>query len=188
MIGNQAFRLILLLYLLLAAGSLTWIHFREPDPLALLLASRCPAGVALLLGGLTGVAVVLASDFWLERFDWTDRLQRQVEEILRPMTVPRAAQLALFSGISEELLFRGALLPILGLWLSSLVFGLLHCGPRLGGWTLFAVLAGLLLGGLFLLTGGVLAPVCAHVLINGIQLVRMARQPQAQGEGEEPVN
>ena len=175
----------MLLYQLLAAGSLVWIYFREPDPLSLLLSTRCPEGVALLLGGLTGVAVVLVSDLWLDRFDWTDRLQRQVEEVFRPMTVSRAVQLALASGIAEELLFRGVLLPLIGFWFSSAVFGLLHRGPGLGGWTLFAALAGLLLGGLFLLTGGLLAPAAAHVLINGIQLVRMAR---AASSDEASVN
>jgi membrane protease YdiL (CAAX protease family) len=38
----------------------------------------------------------------------------------------------------------------------------------------FAFLAGLLMGGLFLLTGGVLAPAGAHVVINGVQLIRLA--------------
>jgi hypothetical protein len=130
--------------------------------------------VALLLGGCSGLAVVLASDFWVERFAWSERLQDQVNALFGPMTIPRAAALALSSGVAEELLFRAALLPVVGLWLSSLLFGLLHCGPRLSGWAVFAFLAGLLMGGLFLLTGGVLAPAGAHVVINGVQLIRLA--------------
>ena len=57
-------------------------------------------------------------------------------------------------------------------WL--ILFGALHSGPRLIGWAIFATLAGLLMGGLFLWTGGLLAPILAHALINGIQLWRMA--------------
>jgi membrane protease YdiL (CAAX protease family) len=43
-------------------------------------------------------------------------------------------------------------------------------------WALWAGLAGLVLGGLFELTGDLLAPALAHVLVNGMNLGWMARE------------
>jgi membrane protease YdiL (CAAX protease family) len=48
------------------------------------------------------------------------------------------------------------------------VFGLLHTGPdrRFLVWTAFALAMGLVLGGLALVTGGVLAPALTHFVVN----------------------
>ena len=57
-----------------------------------------------------------------------------------------------------------------------MLFGLLHSGPgkafRL--WTLFAVVAGALLGGLMVWRGNLLGPVVGHVLVNAVNLRRLA--------------
>lgn len=76
--------------------------------------------------------------------------------------------LSVFSGIGEEVFFRGAVQPEFGLVAASLLFGLAHIGPdrRYLVWTLWAVLAGFLFGGLYEITGGLLAPTVAHVLHN----------------------
>jgi membrane protease YdiL (CAAX protease family) len=69
------------------------------------------------------------------------------------------------------------------------LFALLHTGPgrhfRL--WTVFAVLAGALFGGLMLWRGNLLAPVVGHVLVNGVNLRRLAsgRLPPGSRPSEE---
>lgn len=75
---------------------------------------------------------------------------------------------SLFSGIGEEALFRGAVQPEFGLVAAAVAFGVLHTGPdrRYLLWTVWALLAGLLFGWLFWVTGGLLAPVLAHALHN----------------------
>lgn len=75
---------------------------------------------------------------------------------------------SLFSGIGEEALFRGAVQPEFGLVIAAVAFGVLHTGPdrRYLLWTAWALLAGFLFGWLFWMTGGLLAPVLAHVLHN----------------------
>ena len=63
-------------------------------------------------------------------------------------------------GVGEELLFRGALWPHLGLPGTTFLFGLVHIIPRkqLWGYPLFALGAGLLLGLLLAVgTGGLLS-------------------------------
>lgn len=81
--------------------------------------------------------------------------------------------LSVFSGTGEESFFRGALQPELGLVATALLFGLLHVGPdrRYLVWTVWAVGAGFLLGALYQWTGGILAPITAHVLHNAATLL-----------------
>lgn len=85
--------------------------------------------------------------------------------------------LAVLSGFGEEVLFRGALQPLLGLVLTSLIFGALHVGPdrRYLVWTLWAVVAGFVLGMLYNVTGGILAPATAHALNNAAVLLLWKR-------------
>lgn len=93
--------------------------------------------------------------------------------------------LAALSGVGEEMFFRGAVQPEFGLVAASLVFGLLHIGPgrRYLLWTVWAVGAGFLFGGLYALTGGVLAPVVAHVLHNAATLLLWKRRLKDGGDG-----
>ncbi len=162
-------------YGLLGGAGLLWMGLRGDDP-RVLLAER--VHLAAAAGLAAALAVTLVSDVFLDRYAWTDLLRREVVEMLAPLTRRRAVAVALLSGVAEEVFFRGALLPCIGLAPSALLFGLLHFAGdrRLLGWALFATAAGLLLGGLFLWTGGLLAPILAHALINGIQLWRLARE------------
>jgi membrane protease YdiL (CAAX protease family) len=79
-------------------------------------------------------------------------------------------------------------------WLAaSLLFGCAHLVPRreMLPWTGFAVLAGLLFAGLFIWTGNLVAPICAHVLVNAVNLPALTRRygstaPEAAAEDERP--
>ncbi len=103
---------------------------------------------------------------------------RQLSDELAPHLVDGArgrdlVLVSLASGMGEEVFFRGALQPVLGIMLASLLFGVLHVGPdrRYLIWTLWAVGAGFLFGFLYLWTGGLLAPITAHVLHNAATLL-----------------
>lgn len=98
---------------------------------------------------------------------------RRIAEELAPAVVDGARLrdlmlVSLFSGVGEEALFRGAVQPEFGLVAAAIAFGALHVGPdrRYLLWTAWALLAGFLFGWLFLVTGGLLAPVLAHTLHN----------------------
>ena len=83
------------------------------------------------------------------------------------------AGLAVTAGLCEELMYRGFLLfyfsTILNLWwaviLSSLVFGLGHLYQGRTGIVKTTVI-GLIMAGLFVLTGSLWAPMLLHVLID----------------------
>ena len=75
---------------------------------------------------------------------------------------------SIFSGVGEEAFFRGALQPEVGIVVASVIFGLVHVGPdrRYLVWMVWAICAGFLFGWLYEASGGILAPVMAHVLHN----------------------
>lgn len=85
--------------------------------------------------------------------------------------------LALISAVGEEILFRGAIQPFLGLWFTSLLFGLLHLDPEGGisAWTLWAVLAGVLLGAVVQVTGSLWPAIMIHFVVNFIGIRSLTR-------------
>ncbi|MBD2094377.1 CPBP family intramembrane metalloprotease [Trichocoleus sp. FACHB-591] len=92
--------------------------------------------------------------------------------VIRPLAWPDLVWLGLLPGISEELLFRGVMLPALGfdltgLALSSLCFGALHLSS-LKNWPymLWAMAIGAVLGLSALITGNLLVPLAAHIVTN----------------------
>lgn len=145
---------------------------------SLLFASATAAerGVAplrdLAAGLLVGAVVVLLSREFTRRTRAGEELARAFGGVLGRLSVCECLALAALSGVAEEAFFRGALQPLLGWFATSLVFGLVHFVPRREflPWTGFALVAGLLLGGLFEATGNLLAPVVAHATVNALNL------------------
>jgi membrane protease YdiL (CAAX protease family) len=137
-----------------------------------LLSLSLPAWEALLAG--LGVALVVVALTRVGRRAWSavDRAARELASLLGPIGWKEAWLIALASGVGEELLFRGALWPYLGLLGTTLLFGLVHVVPRraLWGYPLFAALVGLLIGLLREASGSVLPCVIAHVVVNGLNL------------------
>jgi membrane protease YdiL (CAAX protease family) len=130
-----------------------------------------------IAGLLAGGAVIWLSSELTRRTRVGARLARSLAEAIGPVGVREAWLLALASGIAEEAFFRGALQPVAGLWLASAIFAAAHFVPRrdLLPWSAFSLGAGLLLGGLYEITGNLLAPTVAHVTINGVNLRRLGR-------------
>jgi hypothetical protein len=92
---------------------------------------------------------------------------------------------AAVAGLSEELLFRGVLHPLLGPLWSNVLFGLVHfITPA------YALLAGLLggyLGWMLSASGNLLAPAIAHGLYDFLAFLVVARECRlAAGDGRKP--
>jgi len=132
-------------------------------------APPAPFGIPLaaLFGAASGLAIVGVS-LLLRKVGPLNRLQKEFGAVLGEQSTMTIAVLAVTSAVGEELLFRGALQPLVGFWPTAILFGLLHGGgaPRLFAWTIFAFLSGLLLGGLAEWTGSLLAPILCHLTIN----------------------
>ena len=183
------------LYLFMALAGILWIGVRQGViPLSLFVD---PKRWWLDLGLGLGAGMVLLAVWWVaERvFPLARELEGRLASVLGPITVSEAVGLALLSGFAEELFFRGAVQGTLGWAAATILFGLLHSGPgrafRL--WTVFALLAGLALGGVMAWRGNLLGPVVGHVLVNAVNLRRLAsragdsarlREGEAQSEKE----
>lgn len=123
--------------------------------------------------GLALALTTTASTRWLVGWaSWARTLRAQMRPFLAGASPLELALLALLSGVAEELFFRGALQPWVGLTASSLAFGLLHIGPTRAflPWTLWAVVMGFLFGAITLVTGQLAGAIVAHVAINAVNL------------------
>jgi membrane protease YdiL (CAAX protease family) len=82
--------------------------------------------------------------------------------------------ISICAGVGEELLFRGAVQPMLGIWITSILFVLLHgyLNPFNLPLTLYGIYMILVIGVMGLMTEyiGILAAMIAHTLIDIILL------------------
>ncbi len=92
--------------------------------------------------------------------------------VLKPLVLPDLIWLGILPGLSEELLFRGVMIPALGfnaiaVVVSSLCFGILHfSGSEQWPYVVWATLIGGILGFSALSTGNLLVPIAAHITTN----------------------
>ncbi len=129
-------------------------------------------GVGPVIGFGIGVLVVGLTRLATTHFQWARDLHTSFRDLLGPLTGKEIVILALASSIGEELLFRGALLPWLGVWIQGVVFALLHVGPgkRFLPWTISALVLGVGFGWLAQWTGNLGGPIAAHFAINFLNL------------------
>jgi hypothetical protein len=128
---------------------------------------------ALLMGLALGASITVASS--IIYFLWPAYRQsadHYLQLVLKPLVLPDVIWLGLLPGLSEELLFRGVMLPTFGMdWVgilfSSLCFGVLHLSSlRQWPYVVWATLIGGVLGGSAVMTGNLLVPIAAHVTTN----------------------
>ncbi|MGF1603471.1 MAG: lysostaphin resistance A-like protein [Thermosynechococcaceae cyanobacterium] len=127
----------------------------------------------LILGIGIGFAITLASAVVYQLWpQYKASADLYLQLILSPLLWPDLLWLGLLPGLSEELLFRGVMLPAFGmdaggLIASSICFGVLHMSGR-SQWpyVVWATAVGLLLGYSAMITGNLLVPVVAHIVTN----------------------
>lgn len=95
-------------------------------------------------------------------------MARELAQLLGPLRAVEVLVISATSGIGEELLFRGALQPWIGLVPAAILFALLHppLTPGLRAWPWMALGAGLWMGLLAHWTGGMVAPIGFHSALN----------------------
>lgn len=158
-----------LVLMLIAKGWQTWGNV----PLLDWSWNPAQAGLGVGIGLIISVASLALYYVWPA---YRSSAESYLNLVLRPLVVADVLWLGLLPGLSEELLFRGVMLPslessfgseaiaVLG---SSLCFGILHMSGR-NQWpyAVWATIVGGALGATTLITGNLLVPVMAHIVAN----------------------
>lgn len=113
-------------------------------------------------------------------------MEHEVAPLFRGFSVGGAGLLAIVSGVSEEVLFRGILQTQFGVIAASILFGLAHVWRKDAvSYGLYAAFIGVLLGGVYALTQNLWGPIMAHTLNNFVAILYCARI--SQGVQHDPV-
>jgi uncharacterized protein len=145
-----------------------WLYFGDLQlrPLVMTFESL---GLGIALGfGLTGLSSIVYA-VWAT---YRESADFYLAMVLKPLAMPDLVWLGLLPGLSEELLFRGVMLPALGLdpigiVLSSLCFGVLHMtNVQQWPYAVWATLVGMLLAFTMVETGNLFIPIVAHITTN----------------------
>jgi uncharacterized protein len=120
-----------------------------------------------------GLAITLASSIVYALWPaYRHSADYYLELVLKPLVLPDLIWLGLLPGLSEELLFRGVMLPTfgfdaVGVLLSSLCFGVLHLSSlKQWPYVVWAAIVGGVLGTSALMTNNLLVPMVAHIVTN----------------------
>lgn len=177
-------RLSAIFYGLLLLAAVVWNSLRGREPLAW---GPIFPGLAF---GLVAACVTIILGLLVYR---STPALRKIADELAPRLVDGTRRwdlvlISVFSGIGEEAFFRGALQPEVGLVATALIFGAAHIGPdrRYLVWTVWAVFAGFLFGGLFEVTNGILAPMVAHSVHNAATFLIWKRSRERIRQGDNP--
>ena len=146
------------------------IFWQETVPGSASSVSKVLADVGI--GCAVGLALVCFTVFLARFLRPLRELEVEFKKVLGPLPRGMIIYLAVLSGIAEESCFRGWMQPLLGYVVTSLLFGILHFVPSrvFLPWTFFALGVGFVFGGLMDWRQSLIAPVCAHVLVNGVNL------------------
>lgn len=140
-------------------------------------------GIGLASGaliGLTGILMIRLPSFKEILDEYA--IIRQIKELsLSPVQI---VYVSLIAGISEEILFRGAIQPLIGIWLTSLLFIGIHGYIRVQSTThvlysLFTFGLSMVLGLLFI-HFGLIAAIAAHFIYDVVVLYGIKRDVESE--------
>lgn len=127
----------------------------------------------LLFGVVLGLAITCLSSLAYRFLPFYRKSANYyLEIVLKPLALPDLIWLGLLPGLSEELLFRGVMLPALGfnhlaVIVSSICFGVLHLsGSGQWAYVFWATIVGVILGYSAFFSGNLLIPIVAHIVTN----------------------
>lgn len=124
---------------------------------------------------IVGLVILISScrylllNIWLDFAESSEAANRQVLSSLEPSDY---IVVAFLPGISEEILFRGALLPLFGMdWKSvfavAALFGILHLGSgRKYSFAVWATFVGLAYGYATVVSSSIIVPMASHAMNN----------------------
>ena len=133
---------------------------------------------AFLRIGVVAIAFLTLGQFLLEdAFPSYRRLKMTFAQIFKGLNLWQVVLLALLSSVGEELLFRGAMQPFLGVWFTAAIFAIMHVDPdgRSAIWTCWALIGGIIMGLAVKVTGSLWPAIFIHFGVNLISIRRVSR-------------
>lgn len=128
---------------------------------------------AILMGlGISCLIIITSGIIYRIWPAYRESAQLYLELIIKPLVFPDLIWLGLLPGLSEELLFRGVMLPAFGYNLvavitTSILFGVLHLSSaQQWPYAVWASIVGFILGYSVYLTGNLIVPIIAHIITN----------------------
>ncbi len=127
---------------------------------------------SLVLGVSGAVLAIMVTRVLFRRARWARSLHDKLRPLVSGKDDGTLWLMAIASSIGEELFFRGFLSVTIGVWLSSLAFGLLHQvrGAGRAGWVGSAFAMGLFFSVVYALTGQLIGCIAAHAIVNIVNL------------------
>jgi uncharacterized protein len=146
-----------------------WLLFDPTEMLPL----NWAGGRSLLIGMALGLGITGASSIAYRVWaSYRQSADFYLAMVITPLNWVDLVWLGLLPGMSEELLFRGVMLPAIGLTgfgvlITSACFGVMHfSGSQHLSYVIWATVIGAVLGGSAIATGSLLVPIAAHVTTN----------------------
>ncbi|XP_030449640.1 uncharacterized protein LOC115672035 [Syzygium oleosum] len=124
---------------------------------------------------LTGLVILISSCRYLLLRTWPDFAESSEaanQQVLTSLEPVDYLVVSFLPGISEELLFRGTLLPLTGnnwnsVLLVAVLFGILHLGSgRKSSFAIWATFVGLMYGSATMISSSIVVPMLSHSLNN----------------------
>ena len=186
--GFSIYRVAWTFYLVLAIAGAIWIISSRGSISLALFFDPESWWLDLGLGVVAGLGLVAVWDLGRRFIPAMRELEQALAEQIGPIDPSEALAMALISGFAEELFFRGAVQGSWGMAWATVIFTLMHSGQGkiFRWWTAFAFVAALVFGGLTFYRGTILAAVIAHIVVNAINLTRLAAEYASQEAGPIP--
>ena len=161
-----------------AVGWLIIVYFHHTSPVTLLEGPEA-IGYQITTGVIYGAGAALLG--WkIVELPYLKPTLRVFDGLIRPLklSIPEIIFISCCAGIGEEILFRGAIQPYLGIWITSVLFVAMHgylnpFNRRISVYGLFMTLT---IAGLGYMTVylGLLSAIVAHTVVDIILLYKLS--------------
>lgn len=138
-----------------------------------------PLWLQVLIGISFGIVTAMAG-WQIVELPQMKKIKLFFAELIGPIKLSNSqiVFISICAGVGEELLFRGAIQPLLGIWITSILFVLLHgyLNPFNLPLTFYGIYMVFVIGVMGLMTEhiGILTAMIAHILIDVILLRKLS--------------
>lgn len=148
----------------LLVAAFTWGWIRELGLWSQLRITLTDLAIGFSAASVLCLSLPFLTSTWASRVLLLREMKGVWDDVLTPLgkslTLAEIGTLAMLSGFSEEIFFRGTLQREIGIIGASLLFGLLH--PLNLSYVIWAASVGFVFGALYQLTGSLLPPILCH--------------------------